>query len=117
MHVDTSSSKERTILSFISEEQVVALAREDGERGHEAWALLLLGEIASRNDPPGAQRAEGHYRQALALDQAFVNCEPIRARAHALRAKPRRGDARRRVAIGCLERLQGVPSKCYGHLV
>ncbi|MGQ0670935.1 MAG: tetratricopeptide repeat protein, partial [Actinomycetota bacterium] len=36
------------------------------ERGHEAWALRLLGEIASRRDPPEGG-AESYYRQAMAI--------------------------------------------------
>jgi tetratricopeptide (TPR) repeat protein len=43
------------------------LSRNHKERGHEAWALRLLGEIASHPDPPDVETAEGHYRQALAL--------------------------------------------------
>ena len=43
------------------------LSRNHKERGHEAWALRLLGEIASHPDPPDVETAEGHYRQAMAL--------------------------------------------------
>jgi class 3 adenylate cyclase/tetratricopeptide (TPR) repeat protein len=43
------------------------LAVEHRGRGHQAWALRLLGEIASHRDPPDLDQAEGHYRQALAL--------------------------------------------------
>jgi len=43
------------------------LAVEHRGRGHQAWALRLRGEIASRCDPPDLDQAEGHYRQALAL--------------------------------------------------
>ncbi len=43
------------------------LSRRHKERGHEAWALRLLGEIASRCDPPDAEKAEDHYRQAHPL--------------------------------------------------
>jgi len=45
----------------------LALAREHKERGHEGWALRLLGEIASRSDPWALESAEDYYRQALAL--------------------------------------------------
>jgi hypothetical protein len=37
------------------------------ERGHEAHALRLLGEIAARREPPESSQAESHYLQALAL--------------------------------------------------
>ena len=43
------------------------LSRNHKERGNEAWALRLLGEIASHPDPPDVHEAEAHYRQALAL--------------------------------------------------
>ena len=48
-------------------ERTLTLAREPQERGHEAYALHLLGEIASHRDPPHAEQAEPYYRQALAL--------------------------------------------------
>jgi tetratricopeptide (TPR) repeat protein len=47
----------------------LALAREHGERGHEAWALRLLGQIAARRDPP---EAEARYREALALAEELA---------------------------------------------
>jgi hypothetical protein len=40
-------------------------------RGHQAWALRLCGEIASRRDLPDLDQAEGHYLQALALADEF----------------------------------------------
>jgi tetratricopeptide (TPR) repeat protein len=43
------------------------LSREQRERGHEVYALRLLGEIAGQREPPAVERAEVHYRQALAL--------------------------------------------------
>ena len=45
----------------------MSLAHSHQERGHEAWVLRLLGEIASRRGLPDAQVAEDHYRQALTL--------------------------------------------------
>ncbi len=42
------------------------LARQQKERGNEAWVLRLLGEIAVQRDPPDAEAAERHYREALA---------------------------------------------------
>jgi tetratricopeptide (TPR) repeat protein len=47
--------------------RALSIAREGGERGHEAWALRLLGEIASHRDPPNVEAAEKHYRESLAL--------------------------------------------------
>jgi tetratricopeptide (TPR) repeat protein len=37
------------------------------ERGYEAYALRLLGDIATHRDPPEVEAAEASYRQALAL--------------------------------------------------
>jgi tetratricopeptide (TPR) repeat protein len=48
-------------------EGALAHAREHGERGHQAYALRLLGDIAARRDPPESTQAEAHYQQALAL--------------------------------------------------
>ncbi len=47
--------------------RALTLARERGERGHEAWALRLLGEIASHRQPPDVETAEEHFREALTL--------------------------------------------------
>jgi class 3 adenylate cyclase/tetratricopeptide (TPR) repeat protein len=47
--------------------RAVALARERGERGHEAWAHHLLGEIASDREAAAAAAAEAHYAAAAAL--------------------------------------------------
>jgi class 3 adenylate cyclase/tetratricopeptide (TPR) repeat protein len=47
--------------------RAVVLARERGERGHEAWAHLLLGETASHRDCPDVAAAEAHYATATAL--------------------------------------------------
>src|SRR5262249_17740896 len=46
-------------------EQALGLARERQERGHEAYALRLLGEIAAHRAPPDVDEASAHYRQAL----------------------------------------------------
>jgi tetratricopeptide (TPR) repeat protein len=48
-------------------EGALAHAREHQERGNQVYALRLLGASAARRDPPEHERAEAHYRQALAL--------------------------------------------------
>ncbi|MGH8065527.1 MAG: ATP-binding protein [Candidatus Entotheonellia bacterium] len=48
-------------------EQALALARGHQERGNQAYALHLLGEIATHRPPPEVEPAEAHYRQALLL--------------------------------------------------
>jgi tetratricopeptide (TPR) repeat protein len=47
--------------------RAVVLARERGERGHEAWAHRLLGETASHRDGPDVAAAEAHYAASTAL--------------------------------------------------
>jgi DNA-binding NtrC family response regulator/tetratricopeptide (TPR) repeat protein len=59
----------------------VTLARERGERGHEAWALRLLGEVASHPDRFDMATAEGHYRAAMALADA-LGMRPLAAHCH-----------------------------------
>ena len=49
-------------------DEALAIAREHGERGDEAWAHRLLGEITvRRGDLVNGREAEGHYHRALAL--------------------------------------------------
>lgn len=62
-------------------ERALTLTRERGERGLEAWALFLLGEIASRREPPEPETAERRYREALAHAEAD-GLRPLAARCH-----------------------------------
>jgi class 3 adenylate cyclase/tetratricopeptide (TPR) repeat protein len=48
-------------------ERALALAREHGQRGQEAWALRLLGEIAAHRDPPDIETAGSRYGEAMTL--------------------------------------------------
>ncbi len=57
------------------------LARAHKERGHEAWALRLLGEIAAHQESPEIEPAEHHYRQALALAEE-LGMRPLVAHCH-----------------------------------
>ena len=43
------------------------LAVSHKERGHEAWALRLLGELSAMREPPAVGEAEASFGQALAL--------------------------------------------------
>ena len=61
--------------------QALALSSEYNQRGHEAYALLLLGEIAAHGDPPASEQAAAHYRQALALADA-LGMRPLQAHCH-----------------------------------
>jgi tetratricopeptide (TPR) repeat protein len=62
-------------------ERALALVRAHQERGNEAYALRLLGEIAARRDPPQAERAAAHYRQALTLAEE-LGMRPLQAHCH-----------------------------------
>jgi tetratricopeptide (TPR) repeat protein len=57
------------------------LALQHRGRGHQAWALRLHGEIASRCDPPDLDEAERQYRQALALAEE-LGMRPLVAHCH-----------------------------------
>ena len=56
-------------------------ARECQERGTEAWARRLLGEIAAHGHPPDADEAESYYREALALADE-LGMRPLVAHCH-----------------------------------
>ena len=62
-------------------QRVLALARPHKERGHEAYTLRLLGEIAAREDSLDSGKAENHYRQALALAEE-LGMRPLIAHCH-----------------------------------
>jgi tetratricopeptide (TPR) repeat protein len=62
-------------------ERAFALARKHKERGHEAYALRLLGEVAAHRNPPDATLAEAHYQQALALANE-LGMRPLQAHCH-----------------------------------
>jgi class 3 adenylate cyclase/tetratricopeptide (TPR) repeat protein len=61
--------------------EALDLSRRHKERGNEAWALRLLGEIAAHADPPDVEQAEGYYCQALALADE-LGMRPLAAHCH-----------------------------------
>jgi class 3 adenylate cyclase/tetratricopeptide (TPR) repeat protein len=61
--------------------RALGLSRVHGERGHEAWALRLMGEIASRRHPGDAETAKASYEQALDIAEA-LGMRPLAARCH-----------------------------------
>ena len=77
------------------------LSRAQKERGTEAWAFRLLGEIGSRRDPREVETAEGHYRQALAL-ATELGMRPLVAHCH--------------LGLGTLSRRTGDHAKAEEHL-
>jgi tetratricopeptide (TPR) repeat protein len=61
-------------------QRALEFSRAHQERGNEAYALRLLGEVAAQRHPPG-ERAEAHYRQALALAEE-LGMRPLVAHCH-----------------------------------
>ena len=62
-------------------ERALTLARTHQERGNQAYALHLLGEIAARHEPPDIVPAEASYQQALALADE-LGMRPLLAHCH-----------------------------------
>jgi tetratricopeptide (TPR) repeat protein len=62
-------------------EGTLTLARERQERGHEAYALRLLGDIAVQRAPLEYEQATSHYQQALTLAEA-LGMHPLIAHCH-----------------------------------
>ena len=79
----------------------LALSRERGHRGSEAWTLRLLAEIASPPDCPDAAPAEAHYRAAMAL-ASELGMRPLVAHCH--------------LGLGTLDRRTGDQAKASEHL-
>jgi hypothetical protein len=61
--------------------QALGLSRDRKQRGYEAYALWLLGEIAAHRDPPEVEPAEVFYRQSLALFDE-LGMGPLQAHCH-----------------------------------
>jgi tetratricopeptide (TPR) repeat protein len=62
-------------------DRALAHAREHQERGNQAYALHLLGEIAAHRTPPDVAAAAVHYHQALALAEE-LGMRPLQAHCH-----------------------------------
>jgi predicted ATPase len=61
--------------------QALELSRKYKERGNQAWALWLLGEIAVQRQSPEIELAEASYQQALALAEE-LEMRPLLAHCH-----------------------------------
>jgi class 3 adenylate cyclase/tetratricopeptide (TPR) repeat protein len=61
--------------------QALEFARADGERGHQAHALRLLGDITAHRDPSERESGEAYYHQALALAEE-LGMRPLQAHCH-----------------------------------
>ncbi|MFQ5896837.1 MAG: AAA family ATPase [Candidatus Methylomirabilia bacterium] len=81
--------------------RAVDLSRDDKAPGSQAWALRLLGEIASHRDPAEVEKTEDYYRQAMALADE-LGMRPLLARC--------------RLGLGKLYRRAGNRLKAQEHL-
>jgi tetratricopeptide (TPR) repeat protein len=61
--------------------QALDLARQQKDRGDEAFALYQLGVVHAHADPPDATQAEAYYQQALALAEE-LGMRPLQAHCH-----------------------------------
>src|SRR5262245_11409701 len=61
--------------------RALELARASKERGNEAWALLLAGEVNSHPELVHGGTAEAYYQQALEI-AAGLGMRPLVARCH-----------------------------------
>jgi class 3 adenylate cyclase/tetratricopeptide (TPR) repeat protein len=61
--------------------RALELSHQHKERGHEAWILRLLGELAAQREPPEVERSASYYRQALALAEE-LGMRPLVAHCH-----------------------------------
>jgi tetratricopeptide (TPR) repeat protein len=62
-------------------DRALTLARGRGERGYEAWALHLLGNIASHHGRPDVATAEAYYGAAMTL-ASELEMRPLVAHCH-----------------------------------
>jgi tetratricopeptide (TPR) repeat protein len=82
-------------------DRAVMLTRGRGERGYEAWALRLLGEIASHHGRPDVATAAAHYGAAMTL-ACELEMRPLVAHCH--------------LGLGRLYRPTGKREQAWEHL-
>jgi tetratricopeptide (TPR) repeat protein len=71
--------------------EALVMSRQHTERGHEAHALRLLGELGLI-DPPGSDESDTFYREAIARAEE-LEMRPLLAQCHL-------GLSRRRARVG-----------------
>jgi tetratricopeptide (TPR) repeat protein len=62
-------------------ERGLALSRERGQRGCEAWSLRLLAAVYAAQEAPSLETADEHYRRALSLAEE-LGMRPLVAHCH-----------------------------------
>jgi tetratricopeptide (TPR) repeat protein len=62
-------------------QRALDLSRYYKQRGYQAYALRLLGEIAAHREPPDVDQATIYYHQALALAEE-LGMRPLQAHCH-----------------------------------
>jgi class 3 adenylate cyclase/tetratricopeptide (TPR) repeat protein len=62
-------------------ERALDLSTKHGERGHEGWALKLLGDISLQRKPAKIEEAGDYYRRAYALSHE-LGMRPLQAHCH-----------------------------------
>src|SRR5262249_52738983 len=62
-------------------QEALRVSADRGERGVQAHAIRLLGEIAAHHDPSGFAQAEAYYREADALATELA-MRPLVAHCH-----------------------------------
>jgi class 3 adenylate cyclase/tetratricopeptide (TPR) repeat protein len=67
-------------------DRALTLTRDRGERGYEAWALRLLGDVASHRAHPDIATAHVHYDAALTL-ASDLDMRPLVAHCHGGRGR------------------------------
>jgi Predicted ATPase len=77
--------------------QALDLARKHKQRGHEVYALRLLGEVAARRAPADVREAVAHYRGAIGLADE-LGMRPLAAHCHLGLGKLYRGTGKREQA-------------------
>jgi tetratricopeptide (TPR) repeat protein len=82
-------------------QRALDLSLKHKERGNQAWALRLLGEIAAHRDPPQEEHAQDSYGQAMALANE-LGMRPLVAHCH--------------LGLGKLYRRTGRRSQAHEHL-
>jgi hypothetical protein len=78
------------------------MARDTGERGHEAYALRLLGEVAAARAPEDPDAAAASFAEAATLAEALA-MRPLLAHCLVGRAQVERRAGRRDRAARLLE--------------